>query len=233
MEKIFLNHKNSALMPMYKWLCNSLILGNKLLKVILKEKKISYLFYFKFRTHNKPGNSYESGSLRKFHLGRTDIIRSCSTEAVEFVKAMQDDKLSEEEKARLFLRAIANHRLNTMDVINFESFDRHLLGLKLIAYENNIELPPFYNDVAFQRAVHYNISSSQVSSKFDAVTFYGPAVDDGYGCCYNLTEKKIMFGLSSWISCSETKSKTFGTQLKNALLDCQDLLLKSNLRSKL
>lgn len=37
-----------------------------------------------------PPPTYESGSLRKFYLGRTDAIRSCSEETVRFTQTMQD-----------------------------------------------------------------------------------------------------------------------------------------------
>jgi carnitine O-acetyltransferase len=181
-----------------------------------------------YRAHNKPGNTYESGSLRKFHLGRTDIIRTCGVDAVEFVKEMSGSNEPSEDKAKLLLKAINSHRLYTNSVINCESFDRHLLGLKLIAIENNIDLPEIYTDVAYQRACHYLISSSQVSSKFEAVTSYGPAVEDGYGACYNITEKKISFGLSAYRSSPNANTRNFGVHIQNALIDCQNLLLKVN-----
>ena len=73
---------------------------------------------------------------------------------------------------------------------------------------------------------HFYLSTSQVSSKTDAVTFYGPLVSDGYGCCYSITEKKLLFGLSSLNSCPTTSAKEFGNDLQNALIDCQNLLLK-------
>ena len=182
-----------------------------------------------FKTHEKLGNAYESGSLRKFHLGRTDIIRTCSSDVAEFLNAMKtanSSTTSPNEKSRLLLKAIQSHRNFTLNVINCESFDRHLLGLKLTALENNLELPDLYKDVAFQKACHYFISSSQVSSKFDAVTSYGPLVDDGYGCCYNILETQLMFGISSFKSCKETNSKLFAENLKDALNECQYLLSK-------
>lgn len=181
-----------------------------------------------FRTHDRPGNTYESGSLRKFHLGRTDIIRTCSSDVVEFLAAMKNDALSHKEKASLLLKAINSHRIYTNSVINCESFDRHLLGLKLIALENKIELPDLYKDVSYQRACHYFISSSQVSSKFEAVTSYGPLVADGYGCCYNILEHKLMFGISCYNSCKETSTRLFAENLEQSLLDCQSLLSKIN-----
>ena len=132
------------------------------------------------------------------------------------------------ECAKLLLKAINSHRLFTNQVINCESFDRHLLGLKLISIENNLELPELYRDASFQKLCHYYISSSQVSSKTDAVTSYGPAVEDGYGACYNILEKRLFFGLSSYNSCKSTSAKMFGMHIQNALIDCQNLLLKVN-----
>lgn len=186
-----------------------------------------------YRAHGKIGNSYESGSLRKFQLGRTEIIRSSTAEAVEFLESMLNDgSIPNSDKADLLMKAINAHRSYTVRVLNCESFDRHLLGLKLIALENGIDLPDLYKDVAFQRACHYYISSSQVSSKFESVSAFGPAVDDGYGACYNITEKKILISLSSFKSCSTTNAKIFGGFIQNALLDCQNLLLKRT-KSKL
>lgn len=40
--------------------------------------------------------------------------------------------------------------------------DRHLLGLKLIALENGIDLPKIYSDPGFTRSAHMRISTSQV-----------------------------------------------------------------------
>lgn len=44
------------------------------------------LFLFRLHNHNPP--TYETGSTRKFLLGRTDTIRSASIASSEFVKAM-------------------------------------------------------------------------------------------------------------------------------------------------
>ena len=134
-----------------------------------------------YRAHGRLGNAYESGSLRKYSLGRTDVIRSCSSDAMRFVRAMSDANTSSQERSSLFLKAINAHRQFTNSVLNCESFDRHLLGLKLIAFENNIEVPELYNDSSYKSLCHYLLSSSQISSKFEAITVYGPAVHDGYG----------------------------------------------------
>ena len=40
--------------------------------------------------------------------------------------------------------------------------DRHLLGLKLTADENDLETPDLFTDVAYTRSLHFCISTSQV-----------------------------------------------------------------------
>lgn len=57
-------------------------------------------------------------------------------------------------------------------MLNCESFDRHLLGLKLIALENNIDLPDLYNDIAFKRIAYYQLSTSQVKRQFNHQKIY-------------------------------------------------------------
>ena len=42
------------------------------------------------RLHQKPCSTYESASLRMFRLGRTDTIRSASTDSSNFAKAFDD-----------------------------------------------------------------------------------------------------------------------------------------------
>lgn len=127
------------------------------------------------------------------------------------------------------------------NVINMDSFDRHFLGLKLCAAENGLELPGLYSDAAFKRLCHYYISSSQVSSRHEAVSCFGPVVEDGYGACYNIMEKKLLFGLTSFKSAAaagqqqagETSARRFGEAIRNALLDMQRLLVKLSTTAKL
>lgn len=46
------------------------------------------------RCHGRPVSTYESASIRRFQEGRVDNIRSATPEALAFVKAMTDGKLS-------------------------------------------------------------------------------------------------------------------------------------------
>lgn len=45
------------------------------------------------RIYGQACATYESASLRMFHLGRTDTIRSASTDSLAFVKSMDDSNV--------------------------------------------------------------------------------------------------------------------------------------------
>uniref|UniRef100_A0A8C1MYH0 Carnitine O-acetyltransferase-like n=1 Tax=Cyprinus carpio TaxID=7962 RepID=A0A8C1MYH0_CYPCA len=57
--------------------------------------------------------TYESASLRMFKLGRTEAIRSTTTESLQFTKAMDDPSKHNSEKAALLEEAIKVHRKHT------------------------------------------------------------------------------------------------------------------------
>ncbi|KAL5011511.1 hypothetical protein ScPMuIL_010062 [Solemya velum] len=71
-----------------------------------------------FRLHGEPCATYETGSLRRFQLGRTDTIRSCTVASHNFTKAMEDSKATREQKVDLLRNAIVMHRKYTDEVIN-------------------------------------------------------------------------------------------------------------------
>ena len=85
--------------------------------------------------HGKCGATYESGSLRRYHLGRTETIRSCTLEAQQFARAMSEkyNETASNSKYDLFLNAVQAHRKYTMDVIDRKDLDRiRLFVLNLI-----------------------------------------------------------------------------------------------------
>jgi carnitine O-acetyltransferase len=62
-----------------------------------------------YRLHRVPGGHYESGGLRIFKDGRTDIIRSCSAESVEFAKAMVNEAVGSKARFKAMDKAIKGH----------------------------------------------------------------------------------------------------------------------------
>lgn len=109
--------------------------------------------------------------------------------------------------------------------VNGFGVDRHLLGLKLIALENNIELPAVYKDKAYILSSRMRISTSQVATKCDGFMCYGPLTPDGYGCCYNPRPYDINFAVSAFVEHPDTTAKKFRESLEASLKDMHDILV--------
>ncbi|CAG9825538.1 unnamed protein product [Phaedon cochleariae] len=185
---------------------------------------MQYAFY---RIHMTPGAHYESAATRKYIHGRTETIRSCSIESIAFAKAMLDSKKTIADKVVALKEAIESHKKYAMEAVNGFGVDRHLLGLKLIAQENGIELPRIFTDPSFKRSSHMRISTSQVATRCDGFMCYAPLTADGYGCCYNPRPFDINFGVSAFVAHADTSATKFRLALEESLGDMHDILAKS------
>uniref|UniRef100_A0A8C1MWZ3 Carnitine O-acetyltransferase n=1 Tax=Cyprinus carpio TaxID=7962 RepID=A0A8C1MWZ3_CYPCA len=168
--------------------------------------------------------TYESASLRMFKLGRTEAIRSTTTESLQFTKAMDDPSKHNSEKAALLEEAIKVHRKHTHMAIHGQGIERHMLGLRMIAIEDLTSLPDIFMDTSFAVASHFNLYTSQVGSKTDCVMCLGPMVPDGYGICYNPMDDHINFAVTAFNSCEETNATRLSQFLEDSLLDMKTLL---------
>lgn len=66
--------------------------------------------------YQKPGAQYESATTRKFLYGRTETIRSCSTEALQFARTMLDPSASNDDKTEALKFAMKHHRETVVNV---------------------------------------------------------------------------------------------------------------------
>nr|XP_020446226.1 carnitine O-acetyltransferase isoform X2 [Monopterus albus] len=177
-----------------------------------------------FRMYNTCCSTNESASLRMFKYGRTDVIRTTTTDSLKFVQAMQDPLKQNTERLALLQEAIKTHKENTYNAIHGQAIDRHLLRLKLQSIEDLTSMPEIFMDTSFAVAQHYNLSTSQVGSKTDCVMCFGPVVPDGYGVCYNPMDEHINIAVTAFNSCEETNAARFSQAVEDALLDMRALL---------
>lgn len=70
-----------------------------------------------YRLHGKPAPTYETATLRKFDEGRTDTIRSPTSDSKAFVEAMEGGRPAE-EVARLFRAATESHKNYAVSCMN-------------------------------------------------------------------------------------------------------------------
>nr|XP_022914216.1 carnitine O-acetyltransferase-like isoform X1 [Onthophagus taurus] len=185
---------------------------------------LQYAFY---RVHKTPGAHYESAATRKYAHGRTETIRSCSIESIDFAKTMLDNTKSNADKVTALKKAIDGHKKYTVEAMNGFGVDRHLLGLKLAAMELGEKIPEIYSDPGYVRSAHMRISTSQVATKCDGFMCFGPLVPDGYACCYNPRPKDINFGISAFTAHPDTSAVKFKDALVNSLNDMHDILAKT------
>jgi hypothetical protein len=71
----------------------------------------------------------------------------------------------DEHRVLLFRRAVARHLQYAAWAADGQGVDRHLFGLKKMLQEGE-EPPAIYSDPAFSKSNHWELSTSQLSSKF-------------------------------------------------------------------
>jgi choline O-acetyltransferase len=103
--------------------------------------------------------------------------------------------------------------------------DCHLLALKVLASQSDQQLPDIFTDESFNCSNHFTLSTSQVPTSTEgSFMCYGPVVPDGYGCSYNPKPNYILFAVSSFKSCSFTKTELFANSLHSSLDEMYELL---------
>ncbi|XP_068084190.1 peroxisomal carnitine O-octanoyltransferase isoform X2 [Anabrus simplex] len=142
-----------------------------------------------YRVHGKPAPTYETATTRAFYNGRTETVRSCTEEAIEWVTAMLSKDASNADKKALLERAVLKHDKLMNEARANAGCDRHLFGLYCTALEEGLPIPSLYSHPAYLKSGgggNYVLSTSLVG-----YTPIGGGVSpmclNGYGCFYNIT----------------------------------------------
>lgn len=168
-----------------------------------------------FRVHGKTTATYESGSTRRFLLGRTEAIRSASSESDQFCKGFlkQDTNLAEREA--LLRKAVNAHKEYVTAAINGHGIDRMLLGLQKAAEELGRPTPKLFQDPGVKESKNFRLSSSQVTARGEVGLFFGTKIPCGYGVCYGFQTNRISVG----VSCRKTDAETSSAKFKMAVIE--------------
>ncbi|KIK57139.1 hypothetical protein GYMLUDRAFT_46369 [Collybiopsis luxurians FD-317 M1] len=156
----------------------------------------------------RPAVTYESAQTRKYQLGRTEVIRSASVESRRWVEAMVDPYESDTHRATLFRSAVARHLQYAAWAADGQGVDRHLFGLKKMIKageceegegngEGNGGLPAIYRDPSYAKTSRWELSTSQLSSRYFDGWGYGEVVPDGYGLSYSIGDDYIRWTITS------------------------------------
>uniref|UniRef100_A0A8C3YBG5 Peroxisomal carnitine O-octanoyltransferase n=1 Tax=Catagonus wagneri TaxID=51154 RepID=A0A8C3YBG5_9CETA len=179
-----------------------------------------------YRLHGRPGCCYETAMTRYFYHGRTETMRSCTAEAVSWCQSMQDPSTSLSERQHKMLEAFAKHNKMMKECSAGKGFDRHLLGLSLIAKEEGLPVPELFTDPLFSRSGgggNFVLSTSLVGY-FRIQGVVVPMVYNGYGFFYHIRDDRFIVSCTAWKSCPETDAEKLVQQVFCAFHDMMQLM---------
>lgn len=184
-----------------------------------------------YRLHGRPGCCYETAMTRFFYHGRTETVRSCTAEAVRWCQCMQDPAATTLERKQMMLQAFAKHNKMMKDCSTGKGFDRHLLGLSLIAREEGLPVPELFTDPLFSRSGgggNFVLSTSLIGYlRVQGVVV--PMVHSGYGVFYHIRDDRFVVACSAWKSCAETDAEKLIQLIFHAFQDMMQLMDSAHL----
>ncbi|XP_061572808.1 peroxisomal carnitine O-octanoyltransferase [Cololabis saira] len=184
-----------------------------------------------YKLHKKPGSCYETAMTRRFYHGRTETMRPCSQEAVDGCKAMVDPMCDMNARKKALQLAFNKHNKLMSEAQEGNGFDRHLLGLYLIAREEGRPTPELFTDPLYARSGgggNFVLSSSLVgyTTVLGAVA---PMVPHGYGFFYRIRDDRIVISITAWKSCHETDAASLFNHFSSSMHEMLHLFTMSQL----
>ncbi|XP_066874719.1 palmitoyl thioesterase CPT1C isoform X6 [Kogia breviceps] len=182
-----------------------------------------------FRDRGQFCLTYESTVTRLFLEGRTETVRSCTREACNFVRAMEDKEKTDSQCLALLRLAVDKHQALLKAAMSGQGVDRHLFALYIVSQFLHLQ-SPFLDQVHSEQ---WQLAASQIPVQqihlFDVHSYpdyvssgggFGPADDHGYGVSYIfMGDDGITFHISSKKSSTRTDSHRLGQHIEGALLD--------------
>ncbi|XP_033471295.1 carnitine O-acetyltransferase-like [Epinephelus lanceolatus] len=180
-----------------------------------------------YRMYQRICPSLEYVSLRAFKLGRISMMNSNSPASAAFVKAFDDSKIQNQEKADLLEKAIKEHAWYTDMAFRGQDIYCHLYGLQKQALKEKIPMPDIFTDTSYDKFFDCKLGSSYISKKSGCLPCFGPEVPEQYDVLYTFTDNQIEFTVATFKSpstCEEKNASQLAQAVENALLDLKILL---------
>uniref|UniRef100_A0AAY4A254 carnitine O-palmitoyltransferase n=1 Tax=Denticeps clupeoides TaxID=299321 RepID=A0AAY4A254_9TELE len=166
--------------------------------------------------------TYEASMTRLFREGRTETVRSCTSESCAFVKAFEGGE-SLDVCHRLFRMACDKHQNLYRMAMTGAGIDRHLFSKKHITLSVSDPWRLSTSQTPFQQVELFDMVNHP-----EYITCgggFGPVADDGYGVSYSIIGENIInFHISCKHSCPQTDSHKFGALIKKSLTDLDQML---------
>ncbi|KAM7369470.1 hypothetical protein PAMP_013737 [Pampus punctatissimus] len=177
-----------------------------------------------YRMYQKCPAAVEPVTLRIFKHGRTSTVCATSSASATFVKAFDDPGKQNTEKIDLFVEAIKVHKSLSIIAMDGQHIEDHLFALKAQAVEQKIPMPDIFTDASFSKLFHYNLSTSQVTSRVGNLPIGCIDAPDGYDIIYSIMNDHMKLVLTVYKTSKETNAVHMIRALEDALLDMRTML---------
>ncbi|TKR81544.1 hypothetical protein L596_015397 [Steinernema carpocapsae] len=160
--------------------------------------------------------TYESCSTAAYKKGRTEVVRSATCATRDTVLAIEAGNLANINE--LIAKCSKDHTALVTEAAMGQGFDRHLLGLKIMAERQGQQLPELFEDKIYKRMGHFVLSTSTLGTETLQFGGFGPVVPDGYGIGYNVVPSKLGAVITS------RKGQRDATALSHKMVESLDTL---------
>lgn len=182
-----------------------------------------------YRLTGQVGLTYESGGTVRFAYGRTETVRSLSSDTKRFCELMCSADAATKDRFDA-LRASVKQCVRFMrEATNGDGIDRHLMGLKILALGAGLPLPAIFADKAYQLPFQLSTSQTTAYASLGGGFFPicgGPNGPQGVGASYVVCETRLLFHITVYKG-QQITAEAYADALNKALLDMRDVTLES------
>ena len=121
--------------------------------------------------------------------------------------------------------ALAAQRSYMQRAKNGAGVDRIMLGLRMMAAEEGMEMPGIFTDPFFNRSCTWELSTSNAGTESTDRFGYGPVVNTGYGLGYLIHGNDVRVTVTGYEDCEEKDIDVhaFGDHFKSALRELHEV----------
>lgn len=154
-----------------------------------------------YRVFGRVVPTYESGHTRMFVEGRTETIRTVTSEVLAWLKVQDQSGADEAEVVDKLKRAMIRHKEISLEALSGSGIDRHLLGLQIAAMQTTGSPPAILTDPSYAKSGgggNFVLSTSNVSGYPWLWGGFVPMLPHGIGICYGSENDFLSFMITSF-----------------------------------
>ncbi len=167
-------------------------------------------------------STYESVGTKRFLHGRTEAMRSVSTESVALVRSLRGRPGGRAAGEAPLREAVASHTATVRRCKDGRGVDRHLLGLRRMLEPDEPE-PALFADPGYTTLTRSVLSTSSLRGTGSELVCFGPVVDEGFGLSYAIHDGSIRVVITSFHGLAQN----FAELLERSLDELRSLVADS------